>query len=211
MALMSIEEAKSRLQEYNILLKYMDFLQSNGLTDCGKGQIIGQTSFLQEYIKGERKEEATHKNTEERYKNIDLLDHVRQGDYEKRLTIETKNSIDTRVKKIDGIIQESSTGSNVFKSGILKQVGNLIDRAKDKTMIQQRKDPEFGTEPDERHIDNKIKTSQLSSQSITNARISTTKDKKQIQGESEIEGQQEDESLFDKIKKSTDVDNWQWQ
>jgi hypothetical protein len=210
MALMSIEEAKLRLQEYNILLKYMDFLQSNGFTDCGKGQIIGQTSFLQEYIQEERKEEATHKNTEERYKNIDLLAHVRQGDYEKRLTIETKNSIDTRVKKIDGTIQESSTGSNVFKSGILKQVGNLIDRAKDKTMIQQRKDPEFGTEPDEQHIDKKINTSQLSSQSITNARIQT-KDKKQIQGEFEIEGQQEDESLFDKIKKSTDVDNWQWQ
>ena len=208
---MSIEEAKSRLQEYNILLKYMDFLQSNGFTDCGKGQIIGQTSFLQEYIQEERKEEVTHKNTEERYKNIDLLGHVRQGDYEKRLTIETKNSIDTRVKKIDGTIQESSTGSNVFKSSILKQVGNLIDRAKDKTMIQQRKDPEFGTEPDEQHIDKKINTSQLSSQSITNPRISQTKDKKQIQGESEIEGQQEDESLFDKIKKSTDVDNWQWQ
>ncbi|MGC2429074.1 MAG: hypothetical protein WA421_18720, partial [Nitrososphaeraceae archaeon] len=145
------------------------------------------------------------------YKNIDLLGHVRQGDYEKRLTIETKNSIDTRVKKIDGTIQEISTGSNVFKTGILKQVGNLIDRAKDKTMIQQRKDPEFGTEPDEQHIDKKINTSQLSSQSITNGRISQTKDKKQIQGESEIEGQQEDESLFDKIKKSTDVDNWQWQ
>src|SRR5919202_5949371 len=123
MALMSIEEARSRLQEYNILLKYMDFLQSNGFTDYGKGQIIGQTSFLQEYIKEGRKEGATHKNTEERYKNIDLLDHVRQGDYDKRLTIETKNSIDTRVKKIEGTIQEGSTGSNVFKSGILKQVG----------------------------------------------------------------------------------------
>jgi hypothetical protein len=211
MALMSIEEARSRLQEYNILLKYMDFLQSNGFTDYGKGQIIGQTSFLQEYIKEERKEGATHKNTEERYKNIDLLDHVRQGDYEKRLTIENKNSIDTRVKKIDETIQEGSTGSNVFKSSILKQVGNLIDRAKDKTMIQQRKDPEFGTEPDEQHIDKKIKISQLSSQLTNKARISTAENKKQIQGEPEIEGQEEDESLFDKINKSTDVDNWQWQ
>ena len=208
---MSIEEARSRLQEYNILLKYMDFLQSNGFTDYGKGQIIGQTSFLQEYIKEERKEGATHKNTEERYKNIDLLDHVRQGDYEKRLTIENKNSIDTRVKKIDETIQEGSTGSNVFKSSILKQVGNLIDRAKDKTMIQQRKDPEFRTEPDEQHIDKKIKISQLSSQLTNKARISTAENKKQIQGEPEIEGQEEDESLFDKINKSTDVDNWQWQ
>ena len=208
---MSIEEARSRLQEYNILLKYMDFLQSNGFTDYGKGQIIGQTSFLQEYIKEERKEGATHKNTEERYKNIDLLDHVRQGDYEKRLTIENKNSIDTRVKEIDDTIQEGSTGSNVFKSSILKQVGNLIDRAKDKTMIQQRKDPEFRTEPDEQHIDKKIKISQLSSQLTNKARISTAENKKQTQGEPEIEGQQEDESLFDKINKSTDVDNWQWQ
>ena len=208
---MSIEEARSRLQEYNILLKYMDFLQSNGFTDYGKGQIIGQTSFLQEYIKEERKEGAIHKSTEERYKNIDLLDHVRQGDYDKRLTIETKNSIDTRVKKIDGTIQEGSTSSNAFKSGILKQVGNLIDRAKDKTMIQQRKDLEFGTEPDEQHIDKKIKMSQLSSQLTNKARISTAENKKQIQGEPEIEGQEEDESLFDKINKSTDVDNWQWQ
>ena len=80
MALMSIEEAKSRLQEYNILLKYMDFLQSNGLTDCGKGQIIGQTSFLQEYHSGREKGRSDTQKHRRKGKNIDLLGHVRQGD-----------------------------------------------------------------------------------------------------------------------------------
>jgi hypothetical protein len=51
MTLISVEEAKNRLADCNILLKYMPFLQKNGLSDCGRGQIMGQASLLQEYLK----------------------------------------------------------------------------------------------------------------------------------------------------------------
>ena len=48
---LSVEEAKNRLADCNVLLKYMSFLQKNGLSDCGIGQIMGQASLLQEYLK----------------------------------------------------------------------------------------------------------------------------------------------------------------
>ncbi|HZI70688.1 MAG TPA: hypothetical protein VFD60_05960 [Nitrososphaeraceae archaeon] len=51
MTLISVEEAKTRLADCNVLLKYMPFLQKNGLSDCGRGQIMGQASLLQEYLK----------------------------------------------------------------------------------------------------------------------------------------------------------------
>src|SRR6476620_7214704 len=57
MTLMSIEEAKTRLAECNVLLKYISFLQKNGLSDCGRGQIMGQASLLQEYLEEEEQQE----------------------------------------------------------------------------------------------------------------------------------------------------------
>ena len=48
--MMSIEKARDKLADYNVLLKHMSFLQSNGLSDCGRGQIIGQIALLQEYL-----------------------------------------------------------------------------------------------------------------------------------------------------------------
>jgi hypothetical protein len=53
MDLISEDEARAKLADYNILLKYMVFLQNNGFSDCGKGQILGQASLLQEYLKKE--------------------------------------------------------------------------------------------------------------------------------------------------------------
>ena len=46
MALISTEEAKSKLLDCKVLLKYMVFLQNNGFSDCGKGQIMGQASII---------------------------------------------------------------------------------------------------------------------------------------------------------------------
>jgi hypothetical protein len=50
MALISNANAKSRLDEFRILLKFMPFLQKNGFSDCGRGQIMGQMSLLQEFL-----------------------------------------------------------------------------------------------------------------------------------------------------------------
>jgi hypothetical protein len=50
MGMISTETAKLKLLEWNVLLKYMDFLQANGFTDCGKGQILGQISLVKEFM-----------------------------------------------------------------------------------------------------------------------------------------------------------------
>ena len=41
MDLISVDEAWAKLAEYNVLLKHIVFLQNNGFSDCGKGQILG--------------------------------------------------------------------------------------------------------------------------------------------------------------------------
>jgi len=60
----SIEKIKEKLDDYNVLLKHMDFLQNNGFSDFGRGHIIGQIELLEEYLsetresQGEEEEEA---------------------------------------------------------------------------------------------------------------------------------------------------------
>jgi hypothetical protein len=60
----SIEKIKEKLGDYNVLLKYMDFLQNNGFSDYGRGHIVGQIELLEEYLsearenQGEEEEEA---------------------------------------------------------------------------------------------------------------------------------------------------------
>ena len=48
--MISIEEARNKLADYNVLLRNISFLQSNGFSDFGRGQIIGQIELLQECI-----------------------------------------------------------------------------------------------------------------------------------------------------------------
>ena len=50
MTILSKENAKARMDEFRILLKYMSFLQKNGFSDCGRGQIMGQMSLIQEFL-----------------------------------------------------------------------------------------------------------------------------------------------------------------
>jgi hypothetical protein len=50
MTILSKENAKARLDEFRILLRYMPFLQKNGFSDCGRGQIMGQMSLIQEFL-----------------------------------------------------------------------------------------------------------------------------------------------------------------
>jgi hypothetical protein len=50
MGMISADEAKIKLSECNVLIKYMNFLQANGFTDCGKGQILGRVSLIRECL-----------------------------------------------------------------------------------------------------------------------------------------------------------------
>ena len=81
MTLISIEEAKIRLTDCNVLLKYMVFLQKNGFSDCGKGQIMGQVSLLQEYLKEEEqqgnKQCSIDNHLSSRKINISIKQHQR--------------------------------------------------------------------------------------------------------------------------------------
>ncbi|MFL6453602.1 MAG: hypothetical protein ACJ71L_06335, partial [Nitrososphaeraceae archaeon] len=49
-SMFSIQKAKEKLADCNVLLKYMAFLQNNGFSDYGKGQIMGQVALLKEYL-----------------------------------------------------------------------------------------------------------------------------------------------------------------
>jgi hypothetical protein len=115
MALISTEEAKAKLLDCKVLLKYMVFLQNNGFSDCGKGQIMGQAALLEEYLKEEEKKE--NKGTFDKpYKQIE--EHGKQ--------IITK-SIEEPAK-ISETFRENT--ANIYK-GFLRQVGNMMDKPRD--------------------------------------------------------------------------------
>ena len=80
--MITLELAKTKLNELNVLIRYLPFLQNNGFSDLGKGKILGQVQLLKELIneQGERleyneeipqetdsasiQEEGTHPNTD---------------------------------------------------------------------------------------------------------------------------------------------------
>lgn len=50
---MTLELAKTKLDELNVLIRYLPFLQNNGFSDLGKGKILGQAQLLKELINEE--------------------------------------------------------------------------------------------------------------------------------------------------------------
>ena len=56
--MITLELAKTKLNELNVLIRYLSFLQNNGFSDLGKGKILGQVQLLKELINegGERLE-----------------------------------------------------------------------------------------------------------------------------------------------------------
>ena len=176
MSLISTEEAKAKLLDCKILLKYMAFLQNNGFSDCGKGQIMGQAALLEEYLKEE--EQKQHKRTfDEQHKHIE--EHEKQ--------IITKST--EEVGKISETLRENTT--NIYK-GLLRQVGNMMEKPRD---IKDT-DPNYVLKND----DPKLQTFQGISQSVDNAILNG----KEIGGSRE--NKEMSESWRDKIKRMTQVD-----
>ena len=56
--MITLELAKTKLNELNVLIRYLSFLRNNGFSDLGKGKILGQVQLLKELINegGERTE-----------------------------------------------------------------------------------------------------------------------------------------------------------
>ena len=177
MALISTEEAKAKLLDCKVLLKYMVFLQNNGFSDCGKGQILGQAALLEEYLKEEEKKQKgtfdkSHKQIEEQGKQIITKSIEEQG-------------------KISETFRENTT--NIYK-GFLRQVGNMIDKPKD---IKDA-DSNYVIKNDDANIEKFQEVTQ--SQAIDNATING----KQIGVIGE--NKEMIQSWRDKIKRMTQVD-----
>jgi hypothetical protein len=136
--MLSIEKAREKILECNVLLKHMTFLQNNGFSDYGRGQIIGQIALLKEYL-GESEVEAEQQNEDNReaYRRNILDDKLLKDKKveERQQTISTRNSIlyEQAGEKIAETIfrKNSSNGHNNSKSSLLKGVENIIDKAKD--------------------------------------------------------------------------------
>jgi len=185
---LSIEEAKIRLADYNILLKYMSFLQNNGLSECGKGQIIGQISLLQEYLQeGVTRQVNNNNNNENSYQPQQEKEQEKQ----QQVTIKDPASTGKVAKMMTEELQENALNTTTSsKSGLLRQVGNLVEKAKDITMEENNEIDYYAT------IDNSNK-SQLQKQKETNERIRANNNNKET-----------DESWINKIKRATEVENW---
>ena len=185
MTLISIEEAKTRLAECNVLLKYMSFLQKNGLSDCGRGQIMGQASLLQEYLEEKEEQEKQRLATDE------------SSQQQKEQQQEKQQAITKDAEKIRTMIKATfheTAVSNISKSDLLSQVGCVTSKAKVTTVEEN----------------NELAREELNKQ----ARQTLPQPMSDITtSDSEVEtNKQTDRSWINKIKKATDVENWRsWQ
>lgn len=168
----------------------MVFLQKNGLSDCGKGQIIGQASLLQEYLKEEEQQENKQYST-------DKSSQQQKEQQEKQQAI-TKDA-DKVGRMMKSAFRENAV-NNYSKSDLLRQVGSVIDKAKH--TVEQNK---------ERGIEG---PNNQAGQILPEPLDATTEDGNKSQ--QQIGGlgtnKEKNQSWINKIKKVTEVENWQsWQ
>jgi hypothetical protein len=143
----STQRAKEKLADCNVLLRYMTFLQNNGFSDYGKGQIMGQIGLLREYLEDgveqkERDKEESHDND-----NI-LVDNKMYKDkkrVEQQLVATNDNKIyeqagekiaETIFRRGVSNLQSNNAGNNSNKSSLLKGVENIIDKARDIRILE---------------------------------------------------------------------------
>ncbi|MFL6316364.1 MAG: hypothetical protein ACJ73C_06450 [Nitrososphaeraceae archaeon] len=137
----SIQKAKEKLADCNVLLKYMAFLQNNGFSDYGKGQIMGQLSLLKEYL--EDGVEQKERDKEESKENI-LADNKmykdKRGVEQQVVTTKDNALYEQAGEKIaetifrKGISNLQNNNNN--KSSLLKGVENIIDKARDIRILE---------------------------------------------------------------------------
>jgi len=108
MTILSKENAKARLEEFRILLKYMSFLQKNGFSDCGRGQIMGQMSLIQEFLS-------------ENQTSDEILD------------LQYKDPVITNVPNIDNTSHSISDTPQYYTTTSNEPDKQITDRSKDNT------------------------------------------------------------------------------
>jgi hypothetical protein len=140
-SMFSIQKAKEKLADCNVLLKYMTFLQNNGFSDYGKGQIMGQVALLKEYL--EDGVEQKERDKEESKDNI-LTDNKmykdKKGVEQQIVTTKDNTLYEQAGEKIaetifrKGISNLQNNNNN--KSSLLKGVENIIDKARDIRILE---------------------------------------------------------------------------
>ena len=147
----STQKAKEKLADCNVLIKYMTFLQNNGFSDYGKGQVMGQIGLLREYL--EDGVEQKERDKEESKDNNIFVDNKMYKDkkgVEQQLVATKDNKIyeqagekiaETIFRRGVSNLQANNAGTNnnnnnTNKSSLLKGVENIIDRARDIRILE---------------------------------------------------------------------------
>ena len=143
----STQKAKEKLADCNVLLKYMTFLQNNGFTDYGKGQVMGQIGLLTEYLedgveqKERDKEESKDNNNifvdNKMYKDKKVVEQQLVATKDNKIYEQAGEKIaETIFRRGVSNLQSNNSGNNNNKSSLLKGVENIIDKARDIRILE---------------------------------------------------------------------------
>jgi hypothetical protein len=143
----SMQKAKEKLGDCNVLLKYMSFLQNNGFSDYGKGQIMGQIALLREYLEDgveekERDKEETKDNSifseNKMYKDKKVIEQHLVTTKDNKVYEQAGEKIAETIfrRGISNLQNNNSGNNNNNKSSLLKGVENIIDKARDIKILE---------------------------------------------------------------------------
>ncbi|MFL6322575.1 MAG: hypothetical protein ACJ71J_02195 [Nitrososphaeraceae archaeon] len=140
----SIQKAKEKLADCNVLLKYMAFLQNNGFSDYGKGQIMGQVALLKEYLEDgvEQKERDKEESKDSILTDNNKMYKDKKVVEQQIVTTKDNTLYEQAGEKIaetifrKGISNLQNNNNNNNKSGLLKGVENIIDKARDIRILE---------------------------------------------------------------------------
>jgi len=143
----SMQKAKEKLADCNVLLKYMSFLQNNGFSDYGKGQIMGQIALLREYLEdgvkeNERDKEETKDNSifseNKMYKDKKVVEQQLVTTKDNKVYEQAGEKIAETIfrRGVSNLQNNNSGNNNNNKSSLLKGVENIIDKARDIKILE---------------------------------------------------------------------------
>jgi hypothetical protein len=143
----SMQKAKEKLADCNVLLKYMSFLQNNGFSDYGKGQIMGQIALLREYLEDgveekERDKEETKDNSifseNKMYKDKKVVEQQLVTTKDNKVYEQAGEKIAETIfrRGVSNLQNNNSGNNNNNKSSLLKGVENIIDKARDIKILE---------------------------------------------------------------------------
>ena len=143
-SMFSIQKAKEKLADCNVLLKYMAFLQNNGFSDYGKGQIMGQVALLKEYLEDgvEQKERDKEESKDSILTDNNKMYKDKKVVEQQIVTTKDNTLYEQAGEKIaetifrKGISNPQNNNNNNNKSGLLKGVENIIDKERDIRILE---------------------------------------------------------------------------